>query len=268
MPEITCPSGLAGEIRKLKVKEENYLADSRKMRAGGGLNRVLASVWTQTHEAGPYSFPNGGRPDWSRVLMGDNYYAMMQMRIATYGPMFEFRTQCRSEFCRSGFEWEVDLTKLEVQQLSDESKQIYMNSNRFEMTLPSGQKLWFKLQEASIQKKYLKIKTEQRDTLMSAILQVQILEVEGVEKKRMKDWVEDLDADVASDIRQAFDDAGCGIETEIEIECPVCDSFSTIELPIESRDFFSKPKKAKKKKEEAGTAASTESSPPSTSANS
>lgn len=260
MPEVICPSGLSGEIRKLKVREENILANTRAMRGGAGLNKVLANIWLKTNDIGPYD----GQPhiagedhriEWSRVLQGDHFYAVMQMRIATYGPMFAFRQQCTSEVCRERFEWEVDLTKLEVKKLSDESREIFVRDNKFE-TIVRGTKITFKLLLADVQKKFARIRVEQRDRMATAALRMQIIDVEGVSKKDLNDWFEDLDSDEASDLRDEFDAAGCGIETEIEVECSHCETIFEINLPFGSRDFFSKSRRDKTKPKEAKTPAS------------
>ncbi len=253
--QVVCPSGLSGEIRKLKVREENLLADAKKMRRGAGLNEVLANVWVQTTNKGPYSFDD--RPDWSRVLMGDHFYATIFMRVVLRGPDYDFRVPCPNQFCRSSIEWEIDLAKLPVKKLSEKSKEIWMRDNRFEAHIESsGKRVVFKLLQANAQKQFMRIKRDERDRLITASMRMQIIEIDGIQKKDLNDFIDDMDSDDASDLREQFDDAGCGIETEIEIECQECDHMFEVELPFGGRDFFShrkkKPKPAKKPNKEKG----------------
>jgi len=244
--QITCPSGLAGEIRKLKVKEENLLADVKKMRSGVGLNDVLRSIWTATHDSGPYKLDDGEPPDFNKVLMGDHFYATVYMRVASIGPEYAFKTQCTNQFCRQPFEWELDLTKLPVQKLSDESRKIFTTDNRFEAVVPStGTKVWFKLLLSDAQQRFNKARREQAHRMATMAMRMQLIEVEGVDKRKLNDWIDDLDTDDASALREAFDAAGCGIETTIEVECPSCDQIFEIELPLGGRDFFSRRKVTK-----------------------
>ena len=127
---VECPSGLKGAIRKLKVREENFLADRKKLRSGVAINGVLGGVWEQTENPGPYALEDGADPDWGKVLVGDQLFAVVQMRIKTYGEIFPFRTQCGNANCGATFEWEIDLTKIPVRKLNDESKAIFQNGNK------------------------------------------------------------------------------------------------------------------------------------------
>ena len=53
---ITCPSGLSGRIRGMKVREERVLADRRLAKSGGQVDELLAACWEETLDAGPYDF--------------------------------------------------------------------------------------------------------------------------------------------------------------------------------------------------------------------
>jgi hypothetical protein len=60
---ITCPTGLTGRIRGMKVREERVLADRRLAKSGGQVDELLAACWEETLDAGPYDF--GEKPlDW------------------------------------------------------------------------------------------------------------------------------------------------------------------------------------------------------------
>ncbi len=243
---ITCPSGLSGEIRKYKVREENMLADAKKARSGNVLTDVLSSIWTKTVDPGPYELVDG-KVDWSKVLMGDHLFTTVQMRMMTKGSVYLFRPQCSA--CRHKFDWEVELGKLPVQRLSDESSRIFTSGNRFETTL-GDTKIWFKLLQADAQERYLVNRKEYPKEQASAALLMQILEVEGVNKAQLSGWVVNLDSDLADELRASFDEVGCGIETEIEVECPVCDNIDEIDLPFDPRRYFAPLRKKKRKETE------------------
>lgn len=44
---ITCPSGLAGSIRGLKVREERILADRKLQKSGGIVDELLRACWAR-----------------------------------------------------------------------------------------------------------------------------------------------------------------------------------------------------------------------------
>ena len=116
---LTCPSGLSGRVRGMKVREERVLADRALAKSGGQLDELLRSCWSETVDAAPYAFAD--KPvDWGAVLQGDRFFALLMIRALTYGPDYGFAVSCRN--CRARIEWEVDLTKLPVRPLSPESR--------------------------------------------------------------------------------------------------------------------------------------------------
>lgn len=55
---ITCPSGLSGRIRGMKVREERILADRKLAKIGGQVDELLSACWEETLDAGPFDFGN------------------------------------------------------------------------------------------------------------------------------------------------------------------------------------------------------------------
>ncbi|MFM2419699.1 MAG: hypothetical protein RL385_4422 [Pseudomonadota bacterium] len=45
---ITCPSGLPGRVRGMKVREERVLADRKLAESGGQSDELLAACWEET----------------------------------------------------------------------------------------------------------------------------------------------------------------------------------------------------------------------------
>src|SRR5882672_8002391 len=127
---IDCPSGLAGHIRGLKGKEAKLLADRSAARAGATFDQMLASCWLETADPGVYEFPNGV-VDWSKVLVADRFYALLQIRTQTFGNEYAFAVQCANAACRERFEWSLDLQELPVIPLSDAAKAAFRAGNRF-----------------------------------------------------------------------------------------------------------------------------------------
>lgn len=124
---ITCPSGLTGRIRGMKVREERVLADRKLAKSGGQVDALLGACWEETLDPGPYDFGEKDI-DWGAVLQGDRFFALLQVRALTYGPTYAFALGCQNDSCRSRFEWELDLTELPVRPLSDESRAAFTDS--------------------------------------------------------------------------------------------------------------------------------------------
>jgi hypothetical protein len=236
MPEaIVCPSGLAGTLRGLKVREENLLA-SRKEARRGAFDKILSACWTGTADSGPYSLAEG-KVDWSQVLQGDRFYALVQLRRLSYGDAYAFSVPCKG--CGERIDWELSLAELSVRPLSAPSRRAFEAGNRFEATLPgAGKKVWFKLFTGADESRFSAMRRENASTLSTAILLARIVEIEGVKDVERRRFVEDLEAPDADFLRGEFDRVDCGVETTIEIECPECYRRQEVDLPFDQGFFM------------------------------
>ena len=181
---ITCPSGLTGRIRGMKVREERVLADRKLAKQGGQMDQLLASCWEETLDPGHYDFGDTAKPDWGKVLQGDRFFALLMIRALTYGPEYAFGVGCQNGACRERIEWEVDLTQLPVRCLSDESRAAFLAGNRSETTLPdAGKRVVFRLLTGEDERKLPALQRAAPDRLLSAVLAYRVAEIEGVEAK-------------------------------------------------------------------------------------
>ena len=73
---ITCPSGLTGRIRGMKVREERVLADRKLAKSGGQVDALLGACWEETLEPGPYDLGDKDI-DWGAVLQGGRFFALL-----------------------------------------------------------------------------------------------------------------------------------------------------------------------------------------------
>lgn len=233
---ITCPSGIQGRVRGMKVREERVLADRKLAKVGIQLEELLAACWEEVVEPGPYNL--GEKPvDWGSVLQGDRFFVLLHIRALTYGPDYGFSVSCRN--CRARIEWEVDLTKLPVRQLSPESREAFMAGNRFETTLPdAGRRAWFRLLTGDDERKLPALQRAAPDRLLSSVLAYRVLEVEGVEPKDKRTFLEDLTLRDADFLVDEFDRVDCGVDTTIEVECPECREVQDVDLPFDSAFFL------------------------------
>lgn len=234
---VICPSGLAGNVRGLKIKEGSLFTDRKLARQGLIVDRVLERCWLETVDPGPYDFGDKGM-DWGKVLQGDRFHALVQVRVATYGSKYAFGLTCQNESCRQRFEWEFDLLDLPVKKLPDESIEVFRNGNRFETVLPSaGKKVWFRLLTGDDERKIPALRQRSEGNLMTALFAFRIAEIEGVKPQEKTRFIEELELSDAMFLRSEFDRADCGVDTAIEVECPHCASVQEVELPFE-RTFF------------------------------
>ena len=220
----------------MKVREERVLADRSLAKAGSQLEELLASCWETTVEPGPYDFH--GRPiEWSSVLQGDRFFALLNIRALTYGPDYDFAVSCGN--CRARIEWEVELTKLPARALSSESRSAFIAGNRFETSLAdAGKRVWFKRLTGDDERKLPALQHAAPDRLLSSVLTYRVLEVEGIDPKDKRSFLEDLTLRDADFLVDEFDRVDCGVDTTIEVECPECREVQDVDLPFDSAFFL------------------------------
>lgn len=233
---VECPSGMTGEIRNLKVKEADALAGATRRKRHDVVYGVLSSCWETIDSPGPYQF-SGDKPDWNRVLQGDISFLLMELRKATFGPIYSFKAQCDNSNCRERFNWDVNLDELPVQPLADEHAQQFSVQNLFE-TVVDDRKYTFSLPTGATAKRAAKVSSQNRGSRLTFSLQMRIADVEGVHRNDIKRYIEDMDLGHLMDLIDEFDKYDCGVDADIEIECPECGDIQEVPLPLEGEFFF------------------------------
>lgn len=238
MTEIVCPSGLAGRIRSLRVREERILADRQLARRGEQIDKLLAACWEETIDPGPYDFA-GAAPNWSKVLQGDRFFALIHVRVATYGPQYSFSVNCAHPACRARIDWQLDLNELPVKKLAEESRETFLTTNRFETVLPdSARKVVFRLLTGEDERKLGRRREGDGAAALSALLAARVVEVEGIEGVERKRFLEELSFADADFLIDDFDRVDCGVDTTIEVECQECLGTQDVELPFDQGFFL------------------------------
>ena len=232
MTHITCPSGLSGTIRGLKVSEERILADRNLARDGGQMDALLRVCWLETTCSGPYDFGDKNI-DWEQVLVGDRFFTLLQIRAATYGPEYGFNVSCQNDNCRHVIEWEVGLDELPLRELSEASRATLTRDNRFETALPDTRtKIWFKLMTGADERRLPQLRRNAPDRMLSTALLLRVQEIEGIASQDKRKFLEDMSMRDANFLLRAFDEVDCGVETAITIECPMCFTGQEVDLPL------------------------------------
>ncbi|WP_434345732.1 hypothetical protein ACN6A1_27775 [Myxococcus virescens] len=234
---VSCPSGLTGRIRGMRVREERVLADRKLAKNGGQVDELLSACWEELLEPGPYTFTDG-KVDWGQVLQGDRFYALLQVRVFTYGPEYAFAVPCQAAACRARIDWELDLTQLPVRTLADESRAAFMAGNRFETTLPdAGTRVRFKLLTGEDERRLPQLQRAAPEKLLSSVLAYRVQDVDGVDARDKRRFLEDLSLRDADFLVDEFDRVDCGVDTTLEVECSECFMRQEVELPFD-RGFF------------------------------
>ena len=236
--EIVCPSGLRGVVRGLTVGESQILSDRKAARTAMITDNILNKCWEETLAPGPYDLVDG-RMDWDKALVGDRAYAILMIRVATYGPSYDFRVTCPT--CGEPVDCSINLEELPVKNFKEDSLAQWKAGNRFQ--IPFGDhKISFRLIDGTLQREAQR-NLKNTNNPLAASLAMRILDVEG-EPNKMQ-YLRNLPMGTALELIDRLDEHDCGIDTEVEGDCYNCGSFFEIELPFGKGEFW-KPQKRRK----------------------
>lgn len=253
--QVECPSGLVVQVRGLKTKEANLLADRQAFKQGQVFDRLLDSCWLQTLDAGPYTFSTPDqRPDWGKAHVGDRLVTLLGIRSATFGDVYAFGLQCKDQACRERFEWEIKLSELPRKPLSEDARNALRGDGTL-ITEVNGRKVRFRLLTGADEAKNARVLRLQRDRLMLAALSIRIVGIEGVKSEEKLKYLENLELQEATALLEALDEQDGGIETEIRVECPMCGLVQEERLPFGATFFL--PRKTRKTSSETPEAPET-----------
>lgn len=238
--EVTCPSGLRGIVRGLKMREFKLFADRRGMRNGAVWDEITKSCWIETLERGPAYKAD---PRWAtEVLQGDRLYALMAIRRATHGDVFDFSATCADRSCRATIKWSVNLNdELKVKRYPIAALREHVEGRRFTATL-AGKRVEFGLMTAADEKlmaKFVEQNTKEETDRLIATIAFRCRTVAGIPNKRdVIEWLNDLElADVLA-FRDQMDELSGGVDTSFEVECGECGARSEVELPFGGKEFW------------------------------
>lgn len=259
--QIECLSGLVASVRNIKGHELAALAEQAEGDTTpiDGITTIVGGCWLTTIDPGPYRIVTAGdaKPEYKRILKGDIIYSLLRLRASsvktpdsTPGPWgpgdpYAFDVQCGASGCRKRYGWELLLSQLKRKELSEASRKTLNEGGVFETTV-GGRRYTFQLQTPAIDEPMVKLRGQQKRKSASIVdtLTAQTITVEGLKSNDIRsrwNYIADLDNLELQELQEAYEDADCGIDTEIQTQCVHCRRIEDIELPL-GRSFF-RPKK-------------------------
>lgn len=257
MSHYTAPSGLTGELRKIRGRELVALTEARESDNAdeNGLAPILNGCWLSTIDPGPYRFMEAGdaRPPWGRILKGDVVATMVKLRRWSTWADFDFDVQCKK--CSENIRWTVNLdTDLKYKMLPASSAERIREGKPFEHVV-DGRTVTFDLQTIAHESRAAAMMKRQRRTGTATpvdLIYAQTRTVEGIpptDDRKVWAFIADLSQGDLYEMIDAYADPDCGIQTEIKIRCQGCRLVQAIDLPLLGRQFFAH-RRAKPKAEE------------------
>jgi hypothetical protein len=251
MIEVTCPSGLQGRLRGMKVKDEQLFADRKLVQSGRVISEILKACWLETLDPGPYAFQNA-TPVFENLLAADRTYLLIQLRVASYGPDYEFRVTCSS--CRKIYGWGINLEKdIDVIPVSPRGLDSVKSGEPVLLELTDGRKIKCRLLTGEDERFLSTLGVKDESKALTFHLARRIVAIDG--KDRFNDVVEvvqDMEAIVADKLWDETDTLEGGVETSFDVECPSCGNVQQALLPFEAGFFSSRKRFAHSKTSETG----------------
>jgi len=224
---IDLPSGAKIEGRSLTGKESKILSDKDLAKSGLFLDKILEACTVSVMDFGPYQ--SSEKLNWRQALLGDRFYALLQIRILSLGADYCFKLQCQEEACRERFDYGLNLNDLPVKRLSDVDRTAFASGNEFITVDCNGRMVTYRLPIGQDELLAAKSTNTFDSAFIQSLLQ-RIVSIEGVDDKRK--YLEDMGWGDLLQLLEAFDEHNCGVETDFSAECPKCGAIQDVRLPF------------------------------------
>lgn len=174
------------------------------------------------------------------LLISDKFYLLMALRVVSFGGDYEFQYTCENQACKNKFVHSVNIASFPVV-MWDKFEEPF-----FVMLPHKGDKLTCKFlrsrDEASVTKEADAAPRKAKEIGDAAYIPRIAKFITAVNDKTMAQaellaYVEALPSRDSQALRRSIEKASCGIDPEIEIECPKCAGKETVNLPF-TVDFF------------------------------
>jgi phage FluMu protein Com len=238
MQSIVCPSGLSGVVRGLKVKDEQLFANKELARSGGVISKVISSCWEETLDPGPYD-RLAITKNFSHIAAADRMFALIQVRILSYGNDYDFSVVCKS--CGYRYMWYIDLSQLDFIPMAESGiNQLKTGAPVHVPGVPSGASIDIRV-ATGLDEEFLAEQNIDEELTLTYNLARKIVQIDG-----KTDWldilhaVEELPAKDADYLWDFADDMEGGLDTMFDVKCPKCKEIQRVILPFEASFFTSR----------------------------
>ena len=223
---ITLPSGISAEIQELRGRAEQLLTNKFEVKSGQWLNKFMAKALVSLNGK---PVPSNQGELISLLLdmkTGDRNYLLLRIRMMSYGNELVFNYECPKCHKTSGYQ-------LNLQEMLDNDElKIYPYRDDVPITLET--------RSGTAEVDYMTGRTEQWlaslktvETIHLAMAACKSFDGKAPTYKVFEDmYTKDL-----SEIRRVHANLKGGLDPQIELDCPECDTSNKVMLYSIS-DFF------------------------------
>jgi len=247
MLQVTCPSGMKGELREILVADEDMLAaESGGASVAAGMARIenlVKACFVRVIDAGPY--PHLSELD-DRILAADLTYLLVRLRGHSWGDELDVTATCPNGHHVAG---RVKCSEAKKIELDKEVAARFKRGEPEEFVLPSsGRKVRFWLLTRAIEKSQREAREMFPKEQATQALAARIESIEGFDNAAgidtetqlgMPEWLRQQPSRDAMALRARFGEVDAGVDTAVEIACPEvgCGQIAETDLLLNA-DFF------------------------------
>jgi len=231
MPTISLPLGTTAEIRGMTGRDEDLLLNPKKARSGEAVDDILSNCTLKL------TFPDGRvvspvqAGDVKRLKSPDRLALLIGVRRESFGDALV--AELTDPQTGEKFNATVDLATLEEKPAPFNADGGVIDQGPYDITLSNGKRLSVDFLDGK--KELLLAKADPASVLTSAMYH-RIVEVEGVHKNDIRNWLLDLPVRERNELREKLAALDCGPVTAVTADAP---SGVEVQFDIqEQRSFF------------------------------
>jgi hypothetical protein len=221
-------------IRPMTGEEEQILATPRFVRKGQAVNMIFQRCLRENYRT-------------DGLLTIDRTFLLIYLRGISYGSDYDVEVKCPE--CEKKFATTLDLNSLFVEPCPDDygpdlADVMPTSKYKFNYRLSTG-KDEQELQDYRDRRTKIHGDSSSDDTLTYRTAQL-LNDIEGLSDKRdLQTLIKSLPINDVSYIRGCLNEPPFGVDTDVEIVCPLCLHDFRVDLPLEANFFFPRRKKSK-----------------------
>ena len=218
------------EVRHLTAADEDILTSRALLRSGKAIDTMLSNVLMNKSI------------NVEELISGDKNAILTFLRITGYGPEYPVEIDCPG--CGENIKHEFDLSKLTMRFLDIEP--IAAGENRFNLVLPSGIEIHFKLlnsaEDAKITDEQDKLKRATNSPLEKNVTtkyKHQIIAVDGNEEQiSINNFVDTMNLRDSRAFRTYLEELEPDVNMEQEFKCRMCGHTEEVDIPVTTGFFW------------------------------
>lgn len=216
-------------IRELSGEEEDILT-SRRLQGWQKMQKIMENCCVSIGNV-----KAEGNKEWTKVIKSltatDRLYLTIQIRMASLGNAFTFKTQCPKEGCGHVGEKVVDLNDFKIEGMADPTMRTWSG------TLPkSGWNYLAKVQTGFEEEKLAKATDAKSDNLSLAML-ARLLELNGKMPVTL-DMIKKISLQDRQHLRDAFKEHEGKLDNIVDVTCDECGHDFKTAIEVADRNFF------------------------------